>query len=315
MNIEPYAFQEAEQLRLGRFPVLDTILYRWARQIEETLFDQFQIEMYAGASVVEEMKFSSFYASLKAPKPIYFVDLHPFEGQSLLVLDNRFANLCINRVDEAGGPARDSDRLTLAPHNQGRLQHVVARLMEDFQRSWQDVHPVQVELQKVTTFLFRARILQSYERCLVAQIHLSGEHVSARLTWCFPRILLDPILPALQRSQVIPSLVPERQAHARVATADSLATMDYRLSVSLGRLDPKPGAFRFEEGSVIPLRGEPGGDAVISVNGRPLLTGSVGEAQGRYAVRVTGPYRQQRIAQLAEGEGFQSVQWPSHASR
>lgn len=314
MKIDPYAFQEAEQLRLGRFPVLDTILYRWARYIEETLFEQFQIEMYAGASIVEEMKFSAFYASLKAPKPIYFVDLRPLEGRALLVLDNRFANLCINRVDETGGPARDADRLTLAPHNQGRLQHVVTRMMEDFERSWHDVHPVQVSLKKVTTFLFRARILQSYERCLVAQIHLSGERVSARLTWCFPRILLDSILPELQRSRVIPSLVPERQARARVASQQLLEAMDYRLSVSLGRLDPNPGEFGFEEGSVIPLRGDLGGGAVISINGRPLLAGSVGETHGRYAVRVTGPYRQERVLQAAQGESFRSVHWPSHAA-
>ena len=313
VNVEPYAFQEAERLRLGRFPVLDTILYRWARQIEETLFEQFQIEMYAGASIVEEMRFSSFYASLKAPKPIYFVDVEPFAGQGLLVLDNRFANLCISRVDEDGTPARESDRLTLAPHNQGRLQHVVGRLMADFERCWEDVHPVKVHLRKVTTFLFRARILSSYERCLVAQIHLSGERVSARLTWCFPRILLDPILPLLQAGRIIPSLVPERQMRGRLANAEALAAMDYRLAVSLGRLDPKPGAFSFEEGSVIPIRSEGGGDAVILVNGRPLLVGSIGEAQGRYAVRVTGPYREQRAPRLPESGAFHEVSWPSHS--
>jgi hypothetical protein len=46
-----------------------------------------------------------------------------------------------------------------------------------------------------------------------------------------------------------------------------------------------------------------------------MLIGNVGEAQGRYAVRVSGPYRQQRVKQIAEGEGFQGVSWPSHAAR
>jgi flagellar motor switch protein FliM len=183
--------------------------------------------------------------------------------------------------------------------------------MADFEESWQDVHPLRVHLRKVTTFLFRARILSSHERCLVAQIHLSGEHVSARLTWCFPRILLDPILPELQAGRVIPSLVPERQSRARLPGASALESMDYRLTVSLGRLDPKPG-FAFEEGGVIPLRAEAGGQAVILVNGRPLLIGTVGEAQGRYAVRVTAPYREERPLQLPDSAAFRPVQWPSH---
>jgi flagellar motor switch protein FliM len=308
-NVESYAFQESEQLRLGRFPVLDTILYRWARQIEETLFEQFQLEMYAGASVVEEMKFSTFYASLKSPKPIYFFDMEPLEGPALLVLDNRFANLCVSRVGEAGAPVRESDRLTLAPHNQRRLQHVVSRMMRDFERSWAGIREVRMRLRKVTTFLFRARILNPYERCLVAQIHLSGERVSARLTWCFPRIMLDPWLPDLERRRVIPSLVPERGTQMRLGSG-ALDAMDYRLSVSLGRLDPKPGQ-RLEPGTLIPLRFEAGGQAVISLNGKPVLTGSVGDAGGRYAVRVDGPFRESKALPVAEVAAFREIAWPA----
>ena len=66
MAIDRYTFSEVERIRYGRFPVLDTVLYRWARKIEETLFDHFHTELYAGSSVVEEMKFSAFFGSLKS---------------------------------------------------------------------------------------------------------------------------------------------------------------------------------------------------------------------------------------------------------
>ena len=309
MNVESYSFQEAEQLRLGKFPVLDTILYRWARQIEETLFEQFHLEMYAGASVVEEMKFSAFYASLKTPKPIYFFEMNPVQGQALLVLDNRFANLCVSRVGD-GEPVKESDRLTLAPHNQGRLQRVVSRMMRDFERSWADVHEIRMHLKKVSTFLFRARILNPYERCLVAQIHLSGENVSARLTWCFPRIMLDPLLKVLEMRRVIPSLVPERGGQMRFAPA-ALDGMDYRLSVSLGRLDPRGGPLRLEPGAVIPLRTDRPGQATLSLNGKPVLLGTVGESEGRYAIRVSGPYRESRALPIQQAAAFREVAWPA----
>jgi flagellar motor switch protein FliM len=308
-TVESYAFQEAEQLRLGRFPVLDTILYRWARQIEETLFEQFHLEMYAGASVVEEMKFSAFYASLKSPKPIYFFEMDPVQGQALLVLDNRFANLCVSRVGE-DGPVKESDRLTLAPHNQGRLQRVVSRMMRDFERSWADVQSIRMRLQKVSTFLFRARILNPYERCLVAQIHLSGENVSARLTWCFPRVMLDPLLKELEMRRVIPSLVPERGSQMRFTPA-ALDGMDYRLSVSLGRLDPRGGSPRLEPGAVIPLRQERPGQAIVSLNGKPVLLGTVGESDGRYAIRVSGPYSEAHGLPVQRDAAFREVAWPA----
>ncbi len=315
VNVERYAFQEAERLRLGRFPVLDTILYRWARRIEESLFERFQMEIYAGASVVEEMKFSSFYGSLKSAKPIYFFELEPLEGQGLLVLDNRFANLCINPPSPRGSAVGAVDRVLLAPHNQGRLQQVVQRLMADFEQCWQDVYPVQAHLRKITTYLFRARILSSYERCLVAQIHLSGEQVSARLTWCFPRIMLEPILNELQSSRVIPSMVPERRPVPRFAERGSLEDTDFRLSVSLGRLDPKPSGWSLERGEVIPLRAEGDGQAaIVRINGKPLLLGTVGETQGRYAVKITGPYQERRPPRVSTAASFQAIQWPSESA-
>ena len=118
MTIEPYAFSEAERIRYGGFPVLDTILYRWARKIEETLFDQFRIELYAGCSVVEEMKFSAFFGSLKSARPIYFIELVPLPGHGLFVLDNRFARICLNGDSEQDGGQK------LTPENQEQMQHI-----------------------------------------------------------------------------------------------------------------------------------------------------------------------------------------------
>ena len=43
----------------------------------------------------------------------------------------------------------------------------------------------------------------------------------------------------------------------------------------------------------------------------PLLVGKVGEAQGRYAVRVTGPYRQQLTRPAPEPAGFREIAWPA----
>ena len=83
MHIAPYDFIDAERLQYGRYPVLDTILYRWTRRVEETLFEQVGVEAYAGASVFEEMRFSTFFATLRRPRPIYFFELAPLDGTSL----------------------------------------------------------------------------------------------------------------------------------------------------------------------------------------------------------------------------------------
>jgi flagellar motor switch protein FliM len=306
MTVEPYHFANAERVRLGRFPVLDTLLYRWARRIEETLFERFHLELYAGASIVEEMKFSAFFAGLKRPRPIYFFGMEPFAGEGLFVLDNRFSNLCLGGKGTRGSD--DSQRL--APHNHGRLQAVVQQMMADFDACWADVHPVKTHLNRISTYLFRARILNAYEPCLVAQIHLSGDNVSSRMIWCFPRVMLEPVLDKLSHVRVVPSLVADRARQQPRSADELLARSDYRLRVRMGTVDPRRGRDGLQVGSVLPLDNPVGGDAMLEINGRPLLVGKMGELQGRYAVQVTGTYETQRRPIAQDPAAFRSISWP-----
>ncbi len=312
VQIESYRYSDAERLRFGKYPVLDTVLYRWARGIEEAVFAELRLEAYVGASVVEEMRFTEFFRSLKRARPIYTFALDPFPGQGLLVLDNRFANACLygsHSGAEAGEPEGGADRVRLRPDNQERLQRVVQSMMERFDAAWADVHPVRTQLRRVTTFLFRARILNAYEPCLVAQLHLSGEQLSARLMLCLPRFMLAPVLERLQQVHIVPSLA--QHAAPLVPPERLLGPASYDVGASLGTISATLGPDRFRVGSVFPLAKPPGGDVVLDVNGTPLLVGEVGESDGRYAVRVTGRYRPADPAEGAPSIPFRPIAWPN----
>lgn len=306
MAIERYTFSEVERIRYGRFPVLDTVLYRWARKIEETLFNHFRTELYAGSSVVEEMKFSAFFGSLKAARPIYIFGLDPLPGQGLFVLDNRFAQLCLDGEEgEAGGAERQ-----LSLENQGRLQSVVQQMMADLDESWANVLDVKTRLRKVTTYLFRARVLNAFEPCLVAQIHLSGSEASSRLTWCFPRVMLESVLGTLGARPVIPSLYASPTAEEEGRAERFIEESSYDLRVKLGSVDFTRATAGLDIGSILPLSEGAGSEAVIEVNGAPMFVGSLGEVQGHYAVKVTGAYTEQpELPRKLDGP-FQSIQWP-----
>lgn len=305
MSIEPYAFSEAERIRYGRFPVLDTILYRWARKIEETLFDHFRSELYAGCSVAEEMRFSAFFSTLNSPRPIYIVGLDPLPGQGLFVLDNRFAQLCLNGQD---GPGQ-SEQLTA--ENQGRLQQVVQQMLLDLDECCADVLDVKTRIKKVTTYLFRARILNPYEPCLVTQIHLSGAQASSRLTWCFPKVMLESVLGDLQTRNVIPSLYLDRKSSGPKDPSALIERSVYRVGVKMGSIDLKRAAQGLKVGNVIPVTNEVGGEAIVSINGAPLLVGSIGRLKDRYAVKITGSYAARTRPGGKSAAAFEPVQWPA----
>ena len=305
MDIAPYAFDDAERLRFGRYPVLDTILYRWARRIEETLFEQAGVEVYAGASVFEEMRFSAFYATLRRPRPIYFFAMEPLQGTGLFVVDNRFSAFCLRR--SAGGSGRE---VKLTPSNQARLQRIVQSLLSDFAQCWRDVAPMTARLRKITTYPFRARILNSHEKCLVAQIHLAGHNISARLTWCLPRSMLEPVAEPLRESRVIPPVQMGAEGAERPSADTVLRWLDYGVQLRMGQLSVADAAERLAVGAVVPLRVEPNHRAVVEVEGRPVLQASVGEVEGRFAFKVEGAYVPPGRGTLADPAAFRPVHWP-----
>jgi flagellar motor switch protein FliM len=312
VNIVPYDFINAERLRFGHYPVLDAILYRWTRRIEETLFEQAGVEVYAGASVFEEMKFSTFYGTLRHPRPIYFFAMEPLPGQGLFVVDNRFSAFCLRR------PASLRDRaaeVKLTPANQERLQRVVQALLADFAACWQDVRPVTTHLRKITTYPFRARILNPYENCLVAQIHLAGHNISSRLTWCLPRPMLESVLARLAERTVIPPVQPELHSAERPSEATVLRWLNYGVRLRMGQVTVADAAESLAVGAVMPLQVESGSRAVVEVEGTPVLRASVGEVDGRYAFKVEGLYAPPAArSALADPQRFHPLRWPEARS-
>ena len=308
MNISPYDFGDCERLRFGKYPVLDTVFYRWARRIEETLFEQVRVEVYAGASTVEEMKFASFYATLRHARPMYFFSMAPFHGTGLFMVDNRFSAFCLT---QQGGRSGGEDGGKLNRENQRRLQGVVQALLKDFDACWADLHEVQTHLTKVTTYPFRARILNPYEPCLVAQVHLSGRNLSARLTWCLPRTLLEPVLPKLQNVTVIPPLGMERRPGDRLDPSLLMEKLHFGVQVTMGQVDLGSSPGGIGVGDVLPLKGGTTDDAVISLEGHPSLTAAVGRVEGQYAVKVQGRYPPPQPSRRIDPSKFQPMQWPA----
>jgi flagellar motor switch protein FliM len=305
VQIQSYRFGDAERVQYGSYPLLDTVMYRWARALEDVLFDELRTEVYAGSSTVEDMRFAAFHSSLKYARPIYRFELRPFSGLGMLVLDNRFANLCLGGTAQSRG---DAAGIQLTQQNHRRMQAVVQRMMTEYDRCWAGVHSVQSSLRKITTYLFRARYLHPYESCLVAQVHLSGRHISSRLMILLPRLMLEPIWPRISEQRIIPPLGGNAVVVSGAATA--VADAPYRLEVRMGHIRTSLAADTLHVGSVFALESDSGPDAVLELNGKPVLVGTVGTVEDRYAIQVTGQYVAQRASAVKPPELFQAVQWP-----
>ena len=312
----PYTFLDAERLRFGRYPMLDIVGYRWARRIEESLYDETGVEVYTGASTFEEMRFSTFFQSMRHPRPIYFFSLENLPGQGLLVMDNRFSAFCLTRrVQQRLTVGQETVRLT--PDNQARLQQVVERLMRDFDKSWEGIQPVRSHLRRMTTHPFRSRVLGPYEPCLVAQIHLSGRGLSSRITWCIPRVMFEPFVDQLKNRRVLPPLNPHEGPLRHFRAEEVLGLSRFRVPIQMGRIDPEHLMAPLKEGDILPLNNSVGGQALLSLGGEPVMRATVGQLDDqKVALRLEGRYiPQEKKKTPPDPAMFKTTQWPDAGSR
>ena len=123
--------------------------------------------------------------------------------------------------------------------------------------------------------------------------------------------MLEPALSELSANKVIPSPYAPQGSTRAPQAAQFLERVQYRLSVKMGTLDFRRTAHELAVGKVLPLANEVGGEAIVEVNGAPLLVGTMGEAQGKFALKVTGTYAQ-RVEQVRRAEApFREIEWPA----
>ena len=300
VDISAYTYKDAERVRFGRYPVLDTVLYRWAKRLELSLFDYLNTEVYTGASVFEEMPFSSFFETMKRPRPMYFFEMAPYPDRGLFMADNRFSAFCLARLGSKTKEGRPQGKLST--ENQKSLQGVVQILLKDFEASMADLAQISLKLKRVTTSPFRARFLNAYESCLVGQVHISARELSSRLTWCFPRRMLDEVLEVAQGKKIVPPDLVNRDTGPKISEISLLKLLKYRVPLKVGEVGSLSTLDDLKVGQVLPLKSDAEGMVVLDLDGEHKLVGSLGEVMGKYALKVEGQLKRESKDRNMQGE-------------
>ncbi len=131
--------------------------------------------------------------------------------------------------------------------------------------------------------------------------------------------MLEGLLLRLRGQRVVPPL--ERFAPRGGAQAQSQAqgpTPEALLGRTVFRLRARAGVIAAQRlvhglrvGQLILLDDGPGAQATLLLGETPLLTGTIGDSEGRYAMKITGRYTQAVPLPLARAESFRPIRWPA----
>ena len=197
----------------------------------------------------------------------------------------------------------------LMREHQKSLLALVRPMISDFEKSWLNIAPVELNLNRVTIYPYRAKVMLPYEYCLVFSIKLSSGKLNSNFSLCLPLTGIDPLHTPIEKKKLIePESMEYYFPHVKKHFNDMLDNMEYSVVAELGTTDLSGVKGKLEEGQVLPLESRDG-TVTIRINGSPVLKGTTGESDGNYSVRVIRGVEDKKPSSIQQNREFKKATW------
>ena len=295
-------------LTTGRHQLMDVVFRRWASLLQDRLYAKKNLMFEVSTENVKKIRFENFLSSV-SKQPIYIFETQN-QSRGLFLVDNTFfLKLILNT--KAGITLERSSLGKLMKEHQKDLLALVQPMIEDFEKSWLNIADVELNLNRVTIYPQRAKVMLPYEYCFVGSVRLSVQDIQSEILLCLPYSGIDPLLSHLENKSVIaPESIENYSPHVKRHFMDILEKKEYSVVAELGNADLVGTKGKLEVGQLLPLLGKEN-LATIRINGTPVLQGYTGESDGHYSVQVTRGIEDKKPSAIQEEMAFKQVTWPS----
>ena len=295
-EVVAFDITQGEKVYYGYYAALETIFRQFISELESFFFDEFSISFEFDFKIQREIKFKKFLEKLNHPKPIFWYELSPLGGDCLLILENRFANLFLSKSDFSQlGKVVINNKFQINSGNYEILHTAVDSILQYFSDSWGVIVPAEKRLKKLVSHRLKAKIMNSLESCVVAQLQVKHKNFRSQCNFCFSAYQLDSIFKNYRKKTLLRGEGPfvqsrdVREHFSRLIEEEAL----YKMTGVLGEINISRNALikSFKKGSAIPLTNTLQNNAVVRINGVPLLSADLGTTAEHYSVQINGRFK------------------------
>jgi flagellar motor switch protein FliM len=294
-EVRPYNLASQERIVRGRMPTMEIINERFARLFRIGLFNFIRRTPEISIGPVRVLKFGEFVRNLHVPTNLNIVQAKPLRGNGLFIFDPNLVFLVVDNM--FGGDGRFHTRVEgreFTQTEQRIIQKLIAVAFENYEKSWENVHPLKFEFIRSEMNPQFANIATPNEVVIVTtfDIELGGNGGAFHI--CMPYSMLEPVKELLYSTMQGEHLAMDQRwlqllsKQVQSANIELVATLG-QASVTLEQV------LKMRSGDVIPL--EIGENITASVDGVPVMECKYGSFNHQYALRV------ERMISTSEGEG------------
>ncbi len=286
-GIVPYDLTSQERIIRGRMPTLDIINQRFARLFRTSISSLLRKVADVTTVSTDTVKFGEFIKSLPVPASLHIFRMEPLRGFALLAAESK---LVFSLVDNFfGGGTASSYKVEgrdFTSIEQRMIRKVILAALQDLEKAWKPVHPIQVSFVRSEINPQFAAIVPTTDVVVVILFEVEMENVTGTITVCLPYSTIEPIITKLRAGFQSDQLEVDQTWVKRLR--EKLQTAEVELVVELGQTILRSNELvNLQLGDIIQLDNDVSDELELMVEGIPKYNVYPGVSRGNKAIQIS----------------------------
>lgn len=192
--IQSYNLASQDRIVRGRMPTMEVINERFARNFRLGLFNFTRRTAEISVGPVRLLKYAEFVRNLVVPTNLNMVHVKPLRGTALMIFDPNLVFLVIDNL--FGGDGRYHSRVEgrdFTQTEQRIIQNLLGVAMEEMQKAWEPVYPIEFEYTRSEMNTQFANIATPSEVVMVTTFSIELGNAGGDFHVCMPYAMIEPI--------------------------------------------------------------------------------------------------------------------------
>lgn len=286
-GVVPYDLTSQERIIRGRMPTLDIINQRFSRLFRNSLSAALRKVLDVSAVSTDTVKFGEFVKSLPVPASLHIFRIAPLRGFALLVAESKMVFALVDSFFGGSGEAKMKiEGRDFTPIEQKIIKKVVLMMLQDLEKAWTPIHPVEMQFVRSEVNPQFAAIVPPTDVVVVVLFEVEMDQIAGTMTVCLPYSTIEPIIAKLkagfQSDQLELDLTWVKRLHERLTVAE------VDVNVQLGKVSIASKEFlELKEGSILQLDTNVTDELSVYIGGVEKLRGYPGVVRGNKAIKIS----------------------------
>ena len=283
-EVEAFDIGALEHIVRGRFPVLEMINERFAKEFELKLFELMRRPIKVSMTGIQVMKFASYLGSMSPPISLNTVRARPLPGTALFTVDPTLVSALVDTYwGGTGRFARDSADRDFSPAEIRMGSLFLEHAFGDLSEAWKPLLTIDFKLESTEVDPKFVTVNSPSENIIVIRFQFETEHGSGELHIGLPESLLAPIRDLLESG--IQADRDEKQEKWAQALREEINDAEVELSMTLAETSISlRELIHLKPGDVIPI--EIPATVTLCAGDAPVFRGKFGVSRGHNAIKT-----------------------------